>query len=332
MQLPLSPAFARKLGISWRYALGFKQNRNAGREPLTLSGSCHGAITHLGIRRTYNLGNHLRQIGNAYRFAQLHGVGAIVLPADSWFDPGLVDGIRFTKAGDRNTTPTRQLIGDFFYPEGLGITYQDLERAQVIKKLRSLFRYTPYAVQAPGLVVHLRGGDALESNPHPRYSPPPLAFFLEVIQRAAQPSVTVVTQDSTHPYLPYLERHCRLNDISYHCQSSSLEHDFRTMMSATALCVSQGTLALAASWMSPLTKQVFAFDKDEHEIATTIELGQTLHHAWSDLVGQDWAGSEQQKARLLLVKASDLQWKVHGPTDRDTSGTEVPFKEATEDQ
>lgn len=310
---PLLPFEARHYGISWFYSIGQKANPSAGRELIfTNKLAFTGKIDELAIIRRYNLGNHIRQVSNAVRFAELHNIPAVRLPAGSLFSAGRVGNIALLDSATASSEGTTRLSGDFFYFEKLGITLDRLHRGRTIAALRPNVRLLQGSPQMKKLGIHLRSGDTFAARPHPLYMPPPLRFFLDAIDRsgtAQRGGVHLVCQDLHHPYVDLLNEYCSSRGIECQVSSSSLEDDFRSLASFEELCLSQGTLALAASWLSKHCRKIFAFTRDDGELLTTTELGIRVEHAVSQRDLGPWTGTQQQLSLLSDPSKSRLNWE-----------------------
>jgi hypothetical protein len=310
---PLFPSEARALGISWPYAMGIKANPNAGREFLVTNRILTSrSFDRIDISRRFNLGNHVRQVANAIRFAELQEIPMVGLPSGSVFSRGIVGDITLTHFNGEPSRRRRLLVGDFFYFEKLGISLEGLERGRVIKGLRHLVPSLQGKELIVKLGIHLRAGDTFSLSPHPLYMPPPLQFFLESIERshaARLGGVHMICQDIDHPYVNPIANFCREREISYDVSSSSLEEDFRSLASFEELCISQGTLALAAAWLSGDCKTIFAFQRDSSEMLTTAETGIRVESATSVSPLGPWLGSESQMAVLSDPSATSLRWE-----------------------
>lgn len=270
-------------------------------------------VDELVISRCYNLGNHIRQISNAVRFAELNGIKKVYLPKGSGFSAGSVGQVELLD-GDSISEETKlvRLSGSYFYYEKLGIPLERLERGRILAGLRSHMPLLINAKLVPKLGIHLRSGDTFTSNPHPLYMPPPLRFFLDSIERSQSvraKGVHLVCQDLSHPYVQPISDYCSQRDIAYEVTSSSLDEDFKLLASFQELCLSQGTLALAAAWLSEHCTTIFAFERDQSELLTTREVGIQVEHATSRTDLGPWRGEARQMTLLSDPSAASLRWQ-----------------------
>lgn len=314
LQRPLLPSEAQRLGISWLYSIGRKANQNAGREiMLTNRLMPSSRFSELAISRCFNLGNHIRQVSNAIRFAELNDLPRVYLPHGSAFSEGDVGRVRLLDGSrEVNTKGSARISGDFFYYEKMGIPLERLERGRVLLGLRSRIPLIRETEMIPKLGIHLRAGDTFSINPHPLYMPPPLKFFLDSIERSQASSakgVHLICQDLSHPYVQPISDYCSQRGIACEVSSSSLNEDFKLLSSFQELCLSQGTLALAAAWLSVQCTTIYAFERDPSELLTTREVGIQVKHATSRTALGPWTGKERQMAALSNPSAASLSWQ-----------------------
>lgn len=305
---PLIPSEAKRFGIDLEYAWGRKANPNAGREFVVMSPwMARGKVENIHIWRKFNLGNHVRQVVNAVRFAEIHNIRNVYLPEGSVFGEGKIGAVQL-RPHNSGVDSGRSLHGDFFYYEKLGISDKDLDRARILRQLRPLVSWDVRASLPSTLTIHLRAGDSFDPNPHPLYAPPPLAFFLGAIEKTFAKKVLVVAQNVSHHYIEELREYCRGAEIEFFIESGTLEEDFGLLMGARNLCLSQGTLALAAAWLSPHCQTVYGFDRDSNEIMTTSHLGIETRSVTFKTGYEPWRNKPEQIQRLLEARPDDLAW------------------------
>jgi hypothetical protein len=198
------------------------------------------------------------QLLHALAFAEERGVPAISGPPLPWFRGGTVAGVAL-RLGQPFKRPA--LVGHYFYPQPLGLR-EPFRRPHLIRGLRDLFDVTEADRPGPAtpgeMVVHLRSGDVFGADPHPDYWPPSLAYYTAALADAAPSAVRLVCQDRVHPLLGPLEEWGRRHGVPVRVQvSDDLRADLATLTEASTLCISQGTLGLAAAWLSPNVQRVY---------------------------------------------------------------------------
>ncbi|UOE44320.1 hypothetical protein [Agromyces larvae] len=265
------------------------------------------------MRTLHNIGNHVFAVANAVRLAERLGAGTVVLPQDSIFNPGSVGAIELTKA--RVPDGATGIFGSFFYFDSLGFTRTTLERARVLLALRDRL---PEQQQSEDFVLHLRAGDVFRPRPHPRYAPPPLDYYLAAIEKTAPARVVAVTQSHDHPYLRVISLHCRSQGIDFLEVNGSAEADFHRLRSARTLCVSQGTFAVSAAWLSKNCDSLLQFDQGPLPPYTTFypEISQQLgiHVALATATGhpREWHGTAAELVELMS-RRNRIDWTSYGP-------------------
>lgn len=228
------------------------------RERYHLLGRGEGVPTELSavhVRKWHNFGNQLVQLCNAFEFAKAHELAVVSGPETPWFREGRVEGVRLVlgRAAQRDL-----LEGPFFYWHPLGLPHDPALAQRHAIRLRKLFTVEPSEERRPRqLVIHVRSGDVFGANPHPDYAPPPLGYYLSAIEQADPRRVLVVSQDLHHPFLGLLEQACRDRGVSFAVQASSLAEDLQALVSASMLCLSQGTMGIAVALLSKRVRRVF---------------------------------------------------------------------------
>jgi hypothetical protein len=302
------PSEAKKFGIDLEYAWGRKANPNAGREfVVTSPWIARGKVENLHIWRKFNLGNHVRQVANAVRFAEIHNIRNVYLPEGSVFGEGDLGAVQL-RPHDSGGDSGRTLHGDFFYYEKLGISDDDLDRARILRQLRPMVGWEVRPSLPSTLTIHLRAGDSFGSSPHPLYAPPPLAFFLGAIEKSFAKQILVIAQSVSHHYVEAIRAYCRDTGKEFFIESGTLEEDFGLLMGARNLCLSQGTLALAAAWLSPHCETVYGFDRDSNEIMTTSHLNIETRSVTLKSGHEPWRNEPEQLQRLLNTRPDELAW------------------------
>lgn len=255
----------------------------------------------LRINRWLNFGNMVGQLARAVAFAGRHDVPLVTGPESAWFETGRVAGVRVRLDG---AVRGPALEGRFFYGPVLGI--DDEIPVEVLRDLRRRFVAAP-TEPAWDLAIHIRSGDIFGDDPHPAYWPQPLSYFQAVVAQVRPARVAVVSQDERHPAIASLLAWCRDRGIAAELRSASLREDVGVLVSSRSLCLSVGTMGLAAGWLSDRVEQVFV--PRAEQVGELLALGVDV---WSaDLPGATalgpWTGAAEQCAGLLDAPAPELR-------------------------
>ena len=299
MEYDVTPEVAVRYGLDLEACRGAVfGERHFHRELYQLVGRDGSAPVELGgvhVKRWHNFGNMLIQLCNAFAFAQEHGLEVVSGPEQPWFREGRVDGVRFV-SGRRAQRDLLQ--GPFFYRHPLGLS-SDVRLAHAhAAHLRKLFTVEPTADRRPRqLVIHVRSGDVFGANPHPDYGPPALGYYLSALEQADPRRVLVVAQDHDHPFFPDLAAACAAGGVGFEVQVSSLEDDLRSLTSASMLCLSQGTLGVAAALLSRRVRQVWLPSAQQAERLLPLDARVHVDLTPDPFVGT-WSASAEQIAAL----------------------------------
>jgi hypothetical protein len=329
---PVGPRIARDLGLllpqAWGWPVG---SRKWMREYYTLRGRWIGSVHVAEFRRFYNFGNAVRQWLNMLDWCEQNGIKKIFIPENLWFVAGPLGDVTLVPAPKGSIGP-RRLVGTFFYPRTLSVHWSSEKRASNLRRLR--VRLNPDLIQSgldvqskKTLTVHLRSGDVFEARPHPDYAPPPLIYIIESMWRVGADSLVAVAQDRQHPFLEPLSLYCASQGIAFRVQCSSLQEDLAHLMGATNLCLTQGTMGLAAAWLSPVVESVFVFGRTEIEELVSLEVAVDVATVPSESarnVFGIWTNSPEQLVDLLDLSGpakAELSWLTTRPSGQNSVST-----------
>lgn len=128
--------------------------------------------------------------------------------------------------------------------------YRRILRAKILPLL-------PYrkdtSITEDTLVIHMRSGDIFSERPHPGLLPPPLSFYLEVIETFGFWKILIVAEDTENLCVDRL-RHLIPN---VKVQSASLAEDINVMLNAKNLISSGSSLSLSIAFASPNIRKLF---------------------------------------------------------------------------
>ena len=101
------------------------------------------------------------------------------------------------------------------------------------------------------LVVHIRSGDTFDRNPHPKYIPPPLHYYVNEINKYKYKKIIIVCEDKKNPVVNKL---LELYKNSVH-NINSLEEDIRIILGATNVIGSVGSFITNLLYISNYIKK-----------------------------------------------------------------------------
>ena len=104
------------------------------------------------------------------------------------------------------------------------------------------------------LVIHIRSGDIFESFPHPKYLPPPLSYYINIIeQNKNYKNIYLVAEDLLNPCTNELLK--IYPKINFKLQS--LKEDIMLIFSASNIVISYGTFIPQLIYLSKNVKNIY---------------------------------------------------------------------------
>jgi hypothetical protein len=230
------------------------------------------AINTLQVAEWLRFGNSVRQLINVFALAERHGIHRIRLPSRHLFyqDPGTGD-VRLRWGGKQQLSDFA-LAGYFLHTRALMPPLDaGTERAIVDRCVRPLLArdllHEDPRVGAEDLVMHFRGGDALDKEDiKPGYWQPPLAYYLAAFEHDRPRRVWLVSEDRRNPTIAGIEEALRSRGIEVIVQSGTLLDDLRVLLSARRLVASVGTFVPAVALLSPKLETFYQFSRQPHPV------------------------------------------------------------------
>ena len=147
------------------------------------------------------------------------------------------------------------------------------DRRQVIEGFRALREAELEITQSVAksdcdLVIHFRGTDQLTQD----WRPPPLSFFVKSALHSQATSVLLVTDDPHNLLVRDLVDRLKKHGVTASTQSSTLEDDIATILSAPRGCIGVGTFASSVVALSRSAHTVYSWKQPDWS-------------TWTDLVG-----------------------------------------------
>ena len=87
------------------------------------------------------------------------------------------------------------------------------------------------------IVLHIRGGDVFNGNPHPGYAQPPLSYYINILDNNNFNKIIIVSEDTKNPVLNELLK--KYPNIIY--KKQTLEEDIKIIMGTSKIVNSFGS-------------------------------------------------------------------------------------------
>lgn len=240
------------------------------------------------------LGNNIQQISNAIYFCKENKLN-FYCPRHSMIEPYALS------FGNDSAFSSRFFFfngveKDFICDEeGLAKNRKSILENYLTPRLKTISIEIPETT----LVIHIRGGDIFINSPHRFYVQNPLAFYLPIINKYDK--TIVVCEDHSNPIVAELSR---IEKVSI--QSSSVQGDFSTLLSATNLVTSGvGTFGIAAAFCSKKIKNLYCTDLFLQEHMNPLELKQhssinvEITKLNNYIAIGEWQNSIEQRKKML---------------------------------
>ena len=191
---------------------------------------------------TGRLGNCIMQIIRAIHYANINRYSEIIFPNNVHLNLNIIR-LEIENINKKNVE------NSFFYLNKLGITDPSPETMKMyfIEHIKPILKIKSNKCLHNKLNIHIRSGDTFNNLPHPKYLPPPLIYYKNMIESRNWDKVTIVFEDNLNPCIKGLRD---LNYDNVEFISSSLENDMSILGSSKYLGIGPGTFGLLAYFLS----------------------------------------------------------------------------------
>lgn len=200
------------------------------------------------------LGNNIRQVYNALVIATFYNYN-IIIPKHTYFNT------TYIVINDKINHHHKTIIDkhDFFYSNKISFTHTlqhsdfNTYNSTVVQYLKDIFIVQNTLTLDPDdLVIHLRGGDIFNNNPHNGYIQPPLSFYTNIINNNTFKDIHIVSEDTTNPCVNRLLQ--LFPNIKF--KKQSLKDDINLILGAHNVICSYGTFVPSLLLLSTNIKHV----------------------------------------------------------------------------
>ena len=210
------------------------------------------------------LGNNLIQVRHVIQVALYHKHN-IILPPHNYFNK---TRIFLFKDSNKNIYIDKE-GSNFFYSFKIKkfnkeCFVSNISRTKEI--MQDLFKIKYQNLILKGekdLVIHIRGGDIFNNNP-PNYLPPPLKFYIDIIEKNDFINIYLVSDDKKNPCINKLIE--KYPNIKF--KLDNLDNDIKIILSAQNIVSSIGTFIPSLLFVTNYTKKVFypSYSKQVKEV------------------------------------------------------------------
>ncbi len=146
---------------------------------------------------------------------------------------------------------------NFYYQKWLP-AYKDCfkknhdKAVELLKNILTICDEEPYEYSKETLIIHMRSGDIFSNCPHPKYIPPPLSFYKNILNETSYKNVLISTENSRNPCLKPLEK---MENVRW--TGGNLEKDIKTIMGAKHLIFGIGSFVPALLLLSNNIEKIY---------------------------------------------------------------------------
>lgn len=173
-------------------------------------------------------GNNLTQLSNALYFAEKTS-SDMSYPEHSSIQNKVFN---FSKNSASFTT-IDSIFWDDFEHNLFNIKEADSNRRRILKKyflplIKYEKKHLPYDI-----VVHIRGGDICQPNPHLHYVQMPSSYFLKIFEKEKSQNILILSEDKRNPVIEVLLK------SGFNCtfQSSEMREDINMILNAKKVII-----------------------------------------------------------------------------------------------
>jgi len=225
-------------------------------------------MKNIKIERLGRFGNLIIQLKNALYIAIFHNYN-IVIPEHPFLNTTYIIINKDVNLEDETITDE----SNFFYKQPFDNSIFSMNHNEVKSILKNtlVFSTSITPLNANDLVIHIRSGDLFSDLiPHPRYLPPPLSYYVNIIEGNKEyENIYLVAEDRLNPCInKLLELYPK---IKFNLQS--LEEDIKLILRSTNIVISFGTFVPQILQFSGNIKNVYCpsyFKRYTHQSKTHI--------------------------------------------------------------
>jgi 16S rRNA G966 N2-methylase RsmD len=140
------------------------------------------------------------------------------------------------------------------------------------------------------VVIHIRSGDIFDKNPHPDYTPPPLDYFINILNNIKVNKIIILCEDTINPVVNKL---LLLYKNAIH-NINSLEEDIKIILSATTMIASVGSFIPSFLFLSSNIKNYYTTQLYSKELKDYYE------------INRPWLNNNIQRNNILNYKIDDI--------------------------
>jgi len=247
------------------------------------------------------LGNNIQQLRNAIFIGILENYNVVIPPNNCFNSTYVIINKNITRSdkniryrhncwkigtADNYAIKMRECIDRNDWnenaPDGSKVKDLDIINKVIRSKLIGLCNIIPNKIiKSNDLLIHIRSGDIFKNNPHGGYTPPPLSYYIHIIDTNTYNNIYLIAENKANPCIQ------RLLDLYPNIKftEQSLTLDLELVLGAQNIVSSVGSFIPSILQLSPRSHNVYSPAYDNQNINKyNIKLGKykTLMSPWKN--------------------------------------------------
>lgn len=184
------------------------------------------------------LGNNIIQIKNILHIALYYNCRVNIKPKHKYFDINIIN-----KYFSKNKGKIR-INNNFFHKNKIKnidneVYTQNYENVRELLNKSFLLKskLNINKLDINDIVIHIRSGDVFSKNPHPRYIPPPLSYYINILDNNNFKRKILICEDKKNPVVTRLLD--KYPEMEY--RTNKLEDDIKIILATRNIIYSVGT-------------------------------------------------------------------------------------------
>jgi len=230
------------------------------------------------------LGNNIIQLCNAIHIS-LYYKETIELPKHHFFNVNIIK--EYFKNNKNNLLITDNF--NFYYKSKIknisaeAFETNNEETINILLKAFIIKENDIKKLEDDTIVIHIRSGDIFNNNPHPGYIPPPLSYYVNILNNNTYNKIIIIAEDTKNPVIDAL---LKLYPNSYY-NKNSLEDDIKIILGATHIIKSIGTFIPSLLMLSNNINKIYSTSMYHNEL-----INYYLHN-------KPWKNTKEQRDLIM---------------------------------
>ena len=202
---------------------------------------------------------------------------------------------------------------------------------KMLKELLIICNEEPEPISKETLIIHMRSGDIFANCPHPKYIPPHLSFYKDILNDNNYNNVLITTENSRNPCLKPLEK---IENVKW--TGGNLMNDIKTIMSAKHLVFGIGSFVPSLLLLSNNIEKIYVpsnygiptiFEGEACLFGKKVEIKEYDISEYIERIGNEGVRTRRARDIMLAYPKQVLNTEVDKKQDKKQENKKVVVKE-----